>query len=230
MKDRTAHTPDFLKRKLLQLSALVEENARRCVLVIRSRDWQAARSVIELDDEIDELEISIEEDSVAMLQSGALGNTGTQFVVAVLKINADLERIGDLAANVARRVLSIGQHDQLVLPNELMELADRTLTMIAQSLDALVDMDPVLARNVCMLDEEVDALNRSMYELVRDRILSSPPQTERLIHLLSISRYLERMADYATNIAENVVYIAEGRIIRHRRNDQKGETRSDSDR
>jgi len=219
MKDRSAHTPDLLKRKLLQLSALVEENARRCVLTIRARDRDAARGLIEADREIDELEISIEEDCIAMLQARILDDSGIQFVVAVLKINADLERIGDLASNVAHRVLSIGQHHQLVLPDELMTLADRTLSMLKHSLDALVDMDSALAREVCARDQEVDMLNRSMYELVRDRIHASPEQAERLIHLLSISRYLERMADYATNIAENVVYISEGEIIRHRRSD-----------
>jgi len=230
MKDHNAHTPELLRRKLLQLSALVEENARRCVLAIRSRDWHAARSVIEVDHEIDEIEIGIEEDCISMLQARNLDDAEIQFVVAVLKINADLERIGDLAANVAGRVLSIGQHDQLVLPNELMTLAERTTVMLKHSLDALVNMDPVLAREVCVRDQEVDQLNRAMYDLVRDRILASPPQTERLIHLLSISRYLERMADYATNIAENVVYVAEGRIIRHRRSDQLGEIHSEKDR
>lgn len=230
MKERTAHTPELLKRKLLQLSALVEENARRCVLAISSRDRQAARGVIEVDDEIDALEISIEEDCITMLQARRLDDPGIQFVVAVLKINADLERIGDLATNVAGRVLSIGQHDQLVLPNELMALAERTVAMIRHSLDALVDMDPTLARDVCVRDQEVDRLNRSMYDLVRDRILASPSQTERLIHLLSISRYLERMADYATNIAENVVYVAEGKIIRHRRGDNQDETNVQHDR
>ena len=219
MKDRNIHTPELLKRKLLELSALVEENARRCVLAIRSRDRQAARSVIEADHEIDELEISIEEDCIAMLQAGTLTSGQIQLVVAILKINGDLERIGDLAANVAWRVLSIGQHDQLILPNELMALAERTTAMLKHSLDALVNMDPALARDVCVWDQEVDQLNRSMYALVRDRILASPPQTERLIHLLSISRYLERMADYSTNIAENVVFVAEGKIIRHRRNE-----------
>lgn len=216
MTDRPAHTPELLKRKLLQLSALVEENARRCVLAIRSRDWPAARQVIDVDNEVNTLEIRIEKDCVALLQSHVLDEDETRFVVAVLKINSDLERIGDLAANVSRRVLSIGQHDQLALPNELMLIAERTISMLKHSLDALVDMDPVLAREVCERDAEVDELNRSMYDLVRDRILAAPAQTERLIHLLSISRYLERIADYATNIAEDVVYVSEGSIIRHR--------------
>ncbi|MBN1447819.1 MAG: phosphate signaling complex protein PhoU [Bacteroidetes bacterium] len=215
MKNRAAHTPDLLRRKLLQLSAHVEENARRCVLAIRARDWQSAQRVIDGDDEVDALEISIEEDCVVLLQSGTLDDAGVRFVVAVLKINADLERVGDLAGNVSHRVLSLGQYDQLLLPTELLALAERTLSMLTHSLDALVDMDPVLARAVCDRDHEVNVLNRAMYDLVRDRILATPLQTERLIHLLSISRYLERIADYATNIAENVVYIAEGRIIRH---------------
>ncbi len=217
MTDTAQRSTEQLKRKILQLSALVEENARRCVLSFRARDRQAAQHVIEADNEIDDLEIAIEEDCIALLQGGTLDATETRFVVGVLKINGDLERIGDLAANISQRVLSIGQHEQLILPNELMTLSERTLKMLTGCLDALVQRDTEIARAVCVMDNEVDALNRTMYGLVRDRIHAAPSQTERLLHMLGISRSMERIADYATNIAENVVFIHEGKIIRHGR-------------
>ena len=215
MTDRPASNTELLKRRLLALSALVEENARRCVLAIRQRDRAAAERVIASDADVDRLEIAIEEDCVQLLTAGGLSAPEIRMIVAVLKINADLERIGDLSANISKRVLKLGEHDQLVLPNELMTLAERTMHMVRRSLDALVGMDADLAREVCARDNEVDQLNRSMHDLVRSRITETPAQTERLLHVLSISRYLERIADYSTNIAENVVYVQEAGIIRH---------------
>ncbi|PLX23940.1 MAG: phosphate transport system regulatory protein PhoU [Ignavibacteria bacterium] len=215
MTDRPAINSEQLKRRILSLSALVEENARRCVIAIRQRDREAAERVIASDKDVDRLEIAIEEDCVHLLMLGGLPKEEIRLIVAILKINSDLERIGDLSANIARRVLNIGEHDQLVLPNELMILAERTMTMVRLSLDSLVGMDAAGARDVCAADSEVDALHREMHDLVRNRIQENPEQTERLLNVLAISRHLERIADYATNIAENVVYVQEEKIIRH---------------
>jgi phosphate transport system protein len=223
MTENNVQNTDHLKRKLLKLSALVEESARRCVLSIRGRDHHAAQQVIDTDQEIDALEIRIEEDCVSLLQNAALDHNAVRFIVAVLRINSDLERIGDLASNVSRRVLELGQHEQLVLPNQLMELAEKTISMLTACLDSLVHLDTDMARKVCTMDQDVDALNQAMYGLVRDRIVENPAQTERLLHMLGVSRSLERMADFATNIAENVVYIDEGRIIRHGMEDEQKE-------
>lgn len=215
MTAKTAENIDQLRRKLLQLSALVEENTRRSVIAFRLRDRTAAVEIIKVDAEINELEISIEEDCVALLDSHSRSTDDTRFLVAVLKINNDLERIGDLATNVARRVLHIGLHDQARFPEELLELAERTLEMVTTSIDSFVERDAAMARSVCERDKEVDRLNRRMYAVVQERILQDPSQAEKYLNFLSISRYLERIADYATNIAEDVVYIGEGRIIRH---------------
>ena len=215
MTDTPIHDTDHLRRKLLSLSALVEENARRCVLAIKGRNREAARHVIDADDEIDALEIRIEEDCVILLRREGLSEEQLRLVVAVLKINGDLERISDLASNVARSVIAIGQYEQMVLPHELMELAERTMQMLKTTLDALVHMDTGMARSVCEMDSEVDALNLGMTDLVRDRIMADPTQVERLLHVLAISRSMERIGDYSTNIAESVVYIHDGHIIRH---------------
>jgi phosphate transport system protein len=214
---------DQLKLKLLRLSALVEEIARRSVIAFRTRDRVAAVDIIKADDEINRMEISIEEDCITLLGDGDLSTAETRLIVAVLKINSDFERIGDLASNVARRVLHIGQHDKVLFPQELLSLAEAVLDMLTTSLDALVDTDIRLARTVLGRDNEVDALNRRMYDVVRERIEADPSQTDKLINFLSISRYLERIGDYATNIAEGVVFIAEGNIIRHSNNDMQND-------
>ncbi|MBR9978511.1 MAG: phosphate signaling complex protein PhoU [Bacteroidetes bacterium] len=211
-----------LKLKLLHLSALVEEITRRSVIAFRTRDRVAAVDIIKADEEINRLEIAIEKDCIALLTGCTLSKDETRFIVAVLKINNDLERIGDLASNVARRVLHIGQHDMVLFPQELLSLADAVLDMLTTSLDALVDGDIGRARAVFNRDNEVDALNRRMYDVVRERIVADPSQTDKLINFLSISRYLERIGDYATNLAESVVFIAEGNIIRHQNNDMPG--------
>ncbi|MDT8323896.1 MAG: phosphate signaling complex protein PhoU [Bacteroidota bacterium] len=215
MTENGIRSTEKLKRKILRLSALVEEQARRCVLSVRTRDRQAAQHVIDADAEIDALEISIEKDCIAMLETGGPAYVDIRFAIGVLKINVDLERIGDLAANIGRSVLSLGRHEQLVLPGELTQMSERMVRMLTATLDALVHMDTEGAREVCGMDADVDTLNRAMYAVVRDRIQENPAQTERLLHLLGISRAMERIADYATNIAENVVFMQEGIIIRH---------------
>lgn len=215
MTDTEIRNIERLRRKLLKLSAIVEETTRRSVIAFRQRDRGAAAEIIQIDDEINGMEIAVEEDCIALLEDAARPVGEVRAIVAVLKINSDLERIADLATNIAHRVLDLGFHEQARFPAELLSIANRTIEMVTGSLDSLAQLDPGLARRVCAMDEEVDTLNRGMYGVVKERIASDPAQTEMLINFLSISRYLERIADYATNIAENVVFIGEGSIIRH---------------
>ncbi len=218
MTENAAKDLGQLRRKLLTLSALVEENARRAVLALRGKDKNAAGVVISNDTEIDALEISIEEDCIDLLAHGKLGIASVQAVVSVLRINTDLERIGDLASNIARHVENLSSNEQALLPGELLRMAECALEMLRKSLDAYVDLDAEGAQVVCRLDDEVDALNRQIYEIVRDRIVASPALADRLLNVLGISRHLERIADCATNIAEDVVFMTSGAIIRHHAN------------
>ncbi|MBR9975239.1 MAG: phosphate signaling complex protein PhoU [Bacteroidetes bacterium] len=217
--DTVVRNTEHLRRKLLRLCAMVEENARRAVLAFRSRDRYAAVEIIKADEDVNLMEIAIEENCISLLNAASRDVEDTRLIVAALRINSDLERIGDLATNIARRVLHMGQSEQVLIPQELSTLANRTLEMLSNALDAFVDLDTEMAQRVCERDQEVDRLNRQMYDLVQERILADPAQTEKLISYLSVSRYLERIADYATNIAENVVFISEGNIIRHRNGD-----------
>lgn len=207
---------DRLKQQILSLSAEVEESLRSAVRAIETRDAQLSSKVIERDREIDEWEVKVEEECLKVLALHQPVAVDLRFLVAVLKINNDLERIGDLAANIAERALVLADMAPSEVPLDLAGMADAAGVMVRDSLDALVTFDADLARKVCRADDEVDDMNRDMYERIKNAIRSDPEQVDVLIHLLSASRHLERVADHATNIAEDVIYMVTGEVVRHR--------------
>ena len=206
-----------LKKQVLSLCAVVEESVRRAVQSVSARDSKRAEEVIRNDMEIDRAEIDVEEECLKILALHQPVAIDLRYIIAVLKLNNDLERIGDLAVNIAQRALLLNAHPTIPVPFDLSGLAEKTQGMFRQSLDALVNMDARRAREVCAMDDEVDAINRAMYEQVKQTIRTHPEDIEGLIALLSVSRYLERIADHATNIAEDVLYMVDGRIARHGR-------------
>ena len=210
---------DRLKKKILSLSTLVEQRVRQAVKSVEERDGQLAQQVIDGDDQIDHTEVEIEEDCLKILALHQPVAVDLRFIVAVLKINNDLERIGDLAVNIAERAAYLATSGTPELLFDFPGMAAKGHAMLRNSLDALVNLDPRLARQVCADDDEVDAINRQMYEQVKQEMRNHPENLEPLIHLLSISRLIERMADQATNIAEDVIYMVEGKIVRHRPED-----------
>jgi phosphate transport system protein len=212
-----------LKKHILSLGAVVEESVQRAVRAISERDGTLAQRVIEEDVSTDQMEVEVEEECLKILALHQPVAIDLRFIVAVLKINNDLERIGDLAVNIAERAafLASRNHDGLVTLFDFEEMAAKTQAMLKLSLDALVNVDAGLARYVCAADDEVDAMNRQMYHQVEDAIRAHPEQMDALIHMLSISRHLERIADHATNIAEDVIYMIEGVIVRHRTEDYR---------
>jgi len=139
-----------------------------------------------------------------------------RFVVAVLKISNDLERIGDLTANIAERSLSLFNFQPVAIVPAILEMAPKCLSMLKNSIDALINLDAKLADEVCEADEKVDTLHASMYEDVQNTIKETCEDIEPYLNMLGISRYLERIADHATNIAEDVIYMVNGKISRHR--------------
>ena len=207
---------DNLKKKLLALGAFVEEDVQKAVTAISERNAAAAREVIESDPEIDKMEIDIEEDCLKVLALHQPVAIDLRFIVAVLKINNDLERIGDLAVNIAERAAFLATQERVDIPFDFVGMASKAKTMLARSLDALINGDTELAHSVCAADDEVDQINREMYYQIQDGIRNSPEQMVCLLHLLSVSRHLERIADHATNIAEDVIYMIAGEIVRHR--------------
>jgi phosphate transport system protein len=204
-----------LKKKLLTLSAIVEESVEKAVRSISNRDVQLAKEVIENDRSIDLLEVEVEEECLKVLALHQPVAVDLRFVVAVLKINNDLERIGDLAVNIAERSSYLGQKEPIEMPFDFATMEKKTRLMLEKSIDSLIQMNLQIAREVGASDDEIDAINREMYDQVAKGIRNSPDQADRLIHCLSISRHLERIADYATNIAEDVIYMIEGQIVRH---------------
>ncbi|VAX31162.1 Phosphate transport system regulatory protein PhoU [hydrothermal vent metagenome] len=204
-----------LKKKLLALSAIVEESVERAVRSISNRDIPLAREVIENDRTIDLLEVEVEEECLKILALHQPVAGDLRFVVAVLKINNDLERIGDLAVNIAERSAYLAEKEPIAMPFDFVTMEKKTRLMLEKSIDSLIQMNIEVANEVGAADDEIDAINREMYNQVAIGVRNSPDQADRLIHCLSISRHLERIADYATNIAEDVIYMIKGQIIRH---------------
>lgn len=210
---------DGLKKKILVMGAEVEDSLRKAVDALVKRDQKLADDVIRCDETLDQMEIEIEEECLKILALHQPVAIDLRYVIAILKINNDLERIGDLAVNIAERAGYIACHAAIDLPLDFQGMAEITQLMLKRSLDSLVNLDTHLARQVRASDDEVDDMNRHMYDLIQDYIRQNPDRVAESIHLLSSSRHLERIADSATNIAEDVIYMVEGEIVRHQPED-----------
>jgi phosphate transport system protein len=210
-----------LKKKLLTLSTLVEENVGQAVRAVADKNEKTAQGVISSDRVIDLLEIEVEEECLKILALHQPVAVDLRFIIAVLKMNNDFERIGDLSVNIAERALALCKRPAIDLTRKLDVMVEKVRVMLKKSLDSLVTMDAELARRVCASDDEVDALYRETYDDVKKGILENEEKLDDLLQLLSISRHLERIADHATNIAEDVIYMIEGEIFRHNRGDKK---------
>ncbi|MGE3537693.1 MAG: phosphate signaling complex protein PhoU [Candidatus Tectimicrobiota bacterium] len=207
---------ETLKKKILAVGALVEERLSQAITALVKHDERLAQQVAEGDDEVDEMEVEVEEDCLKILALYQPVAIDLRFVVAVLKMNNDLERMADTSVNIARRAEYLANWPNIAVPQPLTEMAQKVQTMVQQSLDALIQSDVTLARKVCVADREVDQLNRQMHVDIQQEMKAHPDQIERLIHTLSVSRHLERIGDLATNVAEDVIYTVQGEIVRHR--------------
>ena len=206
---------DRLKRKILALGALVEESLRLAFQAIEQRDAAKARRVIATDVLIDQNEVDVEEECLKILALYQPVAGDLRFVAAVIKINSELERIGDLAENIAKRALDLLDEYPVPAPATVAVMADRTGTILEKALDALVRQDALTAREVLVADREIDALYRQLLDELKAVLRSDPEHLDAIVLLFSVARYLERLADHATNIAEDVLYMVEGEIQRH---------------
>lgn len=206
-----------LKKRILALSAQVEDSVRQAVRAVTRRDAALAQAVIDGDNEVDYEEVTIEEECLKILALHQPVAHDLRFLVAILKLNHALERIGDLAVNIAKRAKSLAEQPRLDVPVDFTPIAEKAQAMLHKSLDALINMDINLAREVGRADDEVDALNREIYDRVKGLLRERPHDIEALITLLNVSRHLERIADHASGIAEDVIYLLEGKIVRHQR-------------
>ena len=204
-----------LKKNILALSAVVEESVQQSVQALDKLDVGLAEKVIGNDDRIDDMEVDFEEECLKILALHQPVANDLRFIIAVLKINNDLERIGDLASNIAERTLSLAAEERIPVPFDFTGMANKVEEMLKKSIDALVNYDLRLAAQVCRMDDEVDSKHKSTYQQVKEEIRKHPERLESLVHYLSVSRHLERIADLATNLAEDVIYMIEGDIVRH---------------
>lgn len=206
---------DKIKKKILSLGALVEERVRMTSAAVDNRDATIAQKIIDTDWEIDEMEVEVEEECLKILALHQPVAVDLRFIVTAIKINNDLERIGDQAVNIAERVLIISKRPEMDFVFDYLPMAEKAEAMLKMSLDALVNVDVDLAFKVITLDDEVDEIKTLAYDRIKAAIKKNPERVGYLINLLLISRHLERLADHATNIAEEVIYLIEGEIVRH---------------
>jgi len=207
---------DDLRKDLLATGSLVEEAINKAIHALVKRDEAMAREVIEADTRIDLKEVEVEEECLKLLALHQPVAVDLRYLVTSMKVNNDLERMGDLAVNIAQRAEYLSRHPALALPGELMRMAEGVLAMVRDSLDSLVRRDVALAREVLKRDDTIDEHNRNMFDKMTKLMMKNPEQVKESIAFMSCSRALERIADHATNVAEDVIFMIEGEIIRHR--------------
>ena len=205
-----------LKQQVVYVGSLVEAALAKAIRALTTRDDRIAREVIQSDDEIDRMEVTVEENCLEILALYQPVALDLRFVVAVLKINNDLERIGDLAKNIAKRVVTLAPLRTIDVPDDFEPMARVAQRMVKGSLDALVNSNTLLARQVRAMDQEVDDHRDQIESYVKGCITERPDQAQALLQLSSIARHIERLADMATHVAEEVIYMVEGDIVRHR--------------
>ncbi|MBI1370096.1 MAG: phosphate signaling complex protein PhoU [Planctomycetes bacterium] len=207
-----------LKGMIRALSTAAEDAVDKAIMAVENRDAASAREVIEQDRKINEMEIDIEEECLHTLALHQPVAFDLRYVVAVLKINNELERIGDHAVGIAEQAVFLASEATIdSVPFNLTGMTVRVRQMLDQALEALINVDTNLAEFVRKSDDEVDAIHRQMYEQVEAAIRVHPEQVAQLVNLMNISRQLERIADLTVNIAEDVIYMARGDIARHHR-------------
>lgn len=207
---------DKLKKLILSLGAMVEEALESSLRAVQARDVALAEKVIAGDKKIDLMEIDVEEECLHTLALHQPVAFDLRYVVAVLKINNDLERIADLATNICEQAIFLAEHDVAAdIPFDLQGMSVKAREMVKRSLDALVNVDPNTAQAVREMDEQVDDMHREMYVQIEQAIRENPHHLTQYIHYLNVSRQLERIGDHACNIAEDVLYMAKGDIARH---------------
>ena len=217
MRMRLQRDIDKLTKRTVSLGALVEERFHMATKAIECRDAQLARKVIDGDLDVDRLEVDIEEECLKILALHQPVADQLRYIVAILKMNNDLERIGDLAVNIAERAESVSCSGNLATPFNYSAMFQKTEEMLERCLDSLVNMDLLLAYEVLRRDDDVDSMKNTIQTQFARELIKPQDDAECMLNLFLVSRHLERVADHATNIAEDVIYMITGVIHRHRR-------------
>ncbi len=204
-----------LKAKVLKLSSMVEASIRRSVRSLVQRDSDLAREVIKNDHQINALEVEIDEECIRLIALRQPKAGDLRFITTVMKIVTDLERIGDLAEDISERAIELNEEPPLKPYIDIPRMAEIAEGMLRDSLESLIKKDTKLAMDVIKKDDEVDSLNLQVFNELLFFMIQDPTNVTRATRITYISKYLERIADHATNIAEMVIYMVEGKIIRH---------------
>ncbi len=206
---------DTLKHRMLRMSLDVEKRLDEALRALAERDPKLSRDIIARDDEIDRAEVEIEEECLKILALHQPVASDLRQVVAVLKINNDLERLADIAVNIAQRVERLAEVPPSGLEPHLQAMSSSAAAMLRMALDSLMQQDVTLARQAIEMDHHLDSLHQNTFERVTRRIKEGDMAVESLLLLLGISRDIERIGDHATNIAEDMIYMFAGAIVRH---------------
>ena len=212
-----------LKENLLKMAAIVEEAIRNSVQSLVKKDSDLARKVFEVEDRINKMEIAIDEMCLKLLALRQPMAADLRFITSAMRIITDLERMGDQAVNISERAISINQEPQIKPYIDIPRMAEIAQSMVKDVLDAFVNRDPKLARSVCARDDVVDGLNDQVVRELLTYMVSDPKTITRSVHLMIVARYLERIADHATNIAEDVIFMVDALVIKHHADEKKEE-------
>lgn len=204
-----------LREEILYMGGMVEDQIQKAIKSLVDRDSSLAEVIIERDHEVNRLDVDIDDLCIKLLALHQPAGRDLRFITTGLKITTDLERIGDMAVNICERALELNQEPQLKPYIDIPRMARIAQRMIRESLDAFVREDTELALTVCKNDEEVDQLNSQIFREVVTFMIADPATINRAIKISSLSKYLERIADHATNIAEMVIFMVKGKSIRH---------------
>jgi phosphate transport system protein len=204
-----------LKEQLLKMAGLAERAISNAIEALVKRDTPLAEKTIAEDEKINEMEIRVDDLCLKLLALHQPLAADLRFITSAMRINTELERIGDLSVNIAERSISLDQEPQLKPYIDLPRMAEITQSMVKDVLDAFVNGDARLARSVCERDDQVDALNDQVFRELLTYMMSDPKTITRAVHLIIVSRCLERIADHATNIAEGVIFMVQALVIKH---------------
>lgn len=213
---------DTLTQHVLSQSAVVEEMIRLACRGLFDRSGGATRRLAELEPRVNETEVRVEEECLNILARHQPVAIDLRRVATVLKLNTDLERIADLAVNIGERSLALAEFPAFKTPASLERMSELAIAMVRDALDSFVQLDAEAAREVCLRDDQVDDANREAIGHLCAVMAANPSLIEAALHFFSAARHVERIADHATNIAEDVVYLVEGEIARHRHDDAPG--------
>ncbi len=204
-----------LKERILRMGALVETQVGNAIKALVQRDTELARNVITTDHQVNAYDVEIDEECIRLLALRQPTASDLRFITTAMKISTDLERMSDLAEDICERAIELAEEPQLKPYIDIPRMADHTRMMVKEALDAFVNRNADLARKVCREDDFVDDLTRQVFRELVSYMMEDPSTISRAIRITFVAKYIERIADHATNVAEMVVYLVEGKIIRH---------------